>query len=233
MHPVHDSVQARPHRRSSPEISPRHVSPGHVSFSITNPQVPPLWLSPAYPTAIVRLRLIAFNLPRQWCGWVGKNRFLYLDSLPLLSQHCLLPLSLALTQRWLSALTHSTTQQTRLLESSSLSRMAVFSYSNSVLLIILIMSYTIFVLYSGTPFRYHIPVTAISLLAVYPPENLSGVRVCYPTPAACIMQPQLQLQLQQQHACRFMHAGSCMLVHPVCTQQRQQHPSTAQHACMP
>ena len=233
MHPVHDSVQARPHRRSSPEISPRHVSPGHVSFSITNPQVPPLWLSPAYPTAIVRLRLIAFNLPRQWCGWVGKNRFLYLDSLPLLSQHCLLPLSLALTQRWLSALTHSTTQQTRLLESSSLSRMAVFSYSNSVLLIILIMSYTIFVLYSGTPFRYHIPVTAISLLAVYPPENLSGVRVCYPTPAACIMQPQLQLQQQQQHACRFMHAGSCMLVHPVCTQQQQQHPSTAQHACMP
>jgi hypothetical protein len=80
-----------------------------------------------------------------------KNRFLYLDSLPLLSQHCLLPLSLALTQRWLSALTHSATQQTRLLDSSSLSRMAVFSYSNSVLLIILIMSYTIFVLYSGAP----------------------------------------------------------------------------------
>ena len=202
MHPVHDSVQARPHRRSSPEISPRHVSPGHVSFSITNPQVPPLWLSPAYPTAIVRLRLIAFNLPRQWCGWVGKNRFLYLDSLPLLSQHCLLPLSLALTQRWLSALTHSTTQQTRLLESSSLSRMAVFSYSNSVLLIILIMSYTIFVLYSGTTFRYHIPVTAISLLAVYPPENLSGVRVCYPTPAACSCS-----------SSSSMHAGSCMPVH--------------------
>ena len=216
MHPVHDSVQARPHRRSSPEISPRHVSPGHVSFSITNPQVPPLWLSPAYPTAIVRLRLIAFNLPRQWCGWVGKNRFLYLDSLPLLSQHCLLPLSLALTQRWLSALTHSTTQQTRLLESSSLSRMAVFSYSNSVLLIILIMSYTIFVLYSGTPFRYHIPVTAISLLTVYPPENLGGLCVL---PDTCGMhQHQLQLQ-QQQHACRFMHAGSCMPVHPACKQQ--------------
>ena len=43
----------------------------------------------------------------------------------------------------------------------------------------------------------------------------------------------MQLQQQQQHACRFMHAGSCMLVHPVCTQQQQQHPSTAQHACMP
>ena len=125
--------------------------PGTCHSRSRTPKYLPFWLSPAYPTATVRLRLIAFNLPRQWCGWVGKNRFLYLDSLPLLSQHCLLPLSLALTQRWLSALTHSTTQQTRLLESSSLSRMAVFSYSNSVLLILLIMSYTIFVLYSGAP----------------------------------------------------------------------------------
>jgi hypothetical protein len=26
-------------------------------------------------------------------------------------------------------------------------------------------------------------------------------------------------QQQQQHACRFVHAGSCMPVHPVCTRQ--------------
>ena len=52
------------------------------------------------------------------------------------------------------------------------------------------------------PFRYHIPVTAISLLAVYPPENLSGVRVCYPTPAACSCS-----------SSSSMHAGSCMPVH--------------------
>ena len=40
MHPVHASVQARPHRRSSHETSPRHVSSGHVSFLDHEPQVP-------------------------------------------------------------------------------------------------------------------------------------------------------------------------------------------------
>ena len=39
--------------------------------------------------------------------------------------------------------------------------------------------------------------------------------------AVAAMQQQL---LQQQHACRFMHAGSCMPVYPVMQQQ--------QHACM-
>ena len=38
--------------------------------------------------------------------------------------------------------------------------------------------------------------------------------------AVAAMQQQL---LQQQHACRFMHAGSCMPVYPVMQQQQQQH----------
>ena len=37
-----------------------------------------------------------------------------------------------------------------------------------------------------------------------------------------------QQQLLHQHARRYMHTGSCMPVHPACTQQQQQ-----QHACMP
>jgi hypothetical protein len=80
-----------------------------------------------------------------WVG--GKNRFLYLDSLPLLSQHCLRPLSLAPTRRRLNALTHSTTQQTRSIESSRRSINGKVSYSNSLVLIIRIVSHTIFVLF--------------------------------------------------------------------------------------
>jgi hypothetical protein len=153
MHPVHDSVQARPHHRSSPEISPRHVSPGHVSFSITNPRVPPIWLSPAYPTAIVRLRLIAFNLPRQWCGWVdGKKQISRFSPVALT----------ALSTSFVTSAYSALTQCVNTLNDSTDSLARIFwSQSNGCiqLLEFRITNYSDHVLYRlCTTFRCYIPV---------------------------------------------------------------------------
>ena len=216
MHPVHDSVQARPHRRSSPEISPRHVSPGHVSFSITNPQVPPLWLSPAYPTAIVRLRLIAFNLPRQWCGWVGKKQI----SLSRFSPVALTALSTSFVTSAYSVLAQCV--DTLNDSTDSLARI-FFAQSNGgiQLLEFRLTNYSDHVLYHFcTIFRYSFPVPHsgnghLTFGSLPSGKSLGGSCV---SPDTCSMHQQ-QLQLQQQHACRFMHAGSCIPVHPACTQQ--------------
>ena len=110
MHPVHASVQARPHRRSSHKSSPRHVSSGHVSFLDHEPQVPLTlaFASLSYgdcPTQVNRLKPST-----SWCGWVGKNR---------ISLHILSPVALTAA---LDIVAVCTTQQAVMTMTQALNR---------------------------------------------------------------------------------------------------------------